>query len=95
MGQISVFQRKGKEGGRQEGVAVKVHGYHPTIAIPHKVDEFQVRWAEAQAIISHLVAKVDTVSPPRVGENLYKESSVRELPRCETDRRSKRECLPR
>lgn len=70
MCEISLFQREGEEGWRQEGVAAKIHGHDPVIPILHKVDTFQVRYAEAQPAISELVMKANTPFPSRDGENL-------------------------
>ena len=92
-----VSQRQGEEGGRQEGVATVIHGYDPTILVSHKVDELQVRYAKAQAVVVDLVAEVNTPLPACDGENLWQGLSSGQRPRCERDkaRREKREDLPR
>ena len=48
------------EGGRQEGVAAKIHGHHPILPILHEVDKRQVRYAEAQAGTGELRLEANT-----------------------------------
>ena len=64
------FQRQGKEGGWQEGVATKIHGHDPTIPILHEIAKVQVRDAETQAVFSELGAEVNAATPPCDGEDL-------------------------
>jgi len=66
-----MFQREGEEGGRQEGVAAKIHGHDPISPILHEVDRFQVGYAEEQAMSGELIGEVNTPRPPRLRENLY------------------------
>ncbi len=91
MCKISVCQRQGEEGRRQEGVAAKIHGHNPTLPILHEVDNLQVGYAEEQAEIGDLAGEVNTPRPPRLGQDLYQELSSGKQPRDERDKTRQKE----
>ena len=82
-----VSQRQGEEGGRQEGVAAVIHGHDPTILVSHEVDELQVQYTKAQAVVGDLVAEANTPLPARDGENLSQEASSGQQPSARGTRR--------